>query len=240
MSKLGEICGQVARHLGFPHFLYGLRIAVSLSNPNQIVLSGYPVGWREHYDEQGYMAVDPVLARSVTSVAAFSWDEVERKSPAAQRLFDDAEKYGLRHGVTVPVHGANGEFGLMSFARPNPLPEGVYRNHLLQRAQWLTVRIQERMRHLALNSKAPREPRLTAREQECLRHAAHGLKTSAIAGAMHIAESTVVYHLNAAERKLGVTRRGHAIARAVALGAVEAAQFPSRISASKLIEFDKR
>lgn len=240
VAEAGTACRRIAEALGFQHFLYGLRIAVSLSQPRQFVLSGYPPGWRSRYDEQGFMSIDPVLARGAVSVMPFGWDEIDRTLPNNARLFEEAAAFGLHHGLTVPIHGANGEFGLMSLARLKPLPQGAQRARLLQRAHWITANLQERIRQIVLDAGAVREPRLTLRETECLRHAAQGLKTSAIAGAMHIAESTVVYHLNAAERKLGVKKRSHAIARAVALGAVEPDRFPSRISSSNLIELTKQ
>lgn len=233
----GAVCRTVATALGFEHFLYGLRIAVSLSRPCQFVLSGYPKDWRSHYDEQGYMMLDPVLARGAVSVLPFGWDELERDKPSTRRLFEDAARFGLCHGLTVPVHGVNGEIGLMSFARALPLPVGAARARLFQRAHWLTANLQERMRHLVLEAETAREPRLTAREKDCLRLAAQGLTATAIAAKVAISESTVVYHLNAAERKLGVKTRGHAIARAVALGAIEPEGYPSRIGSSQqLIE----
>lgn len=237
VSEAGAACRTVAAALGFEHFLYGLRIAVSLSRPCQFVLSGYPKGWRTLYDEQGYMMIDPVLARGATSVLPFGWDELDCSKPAVQRLFEDATRFGLCHGLTVPLHCVNGEIGLMSFARKEPLPRGAARARLFQRAHWLTANIQERMRKLILESESSREPRLTARERDCLRLAAQGLTTHAIAAKVAISESTVLYHLNAAERKLGVKTRGHAIARAVALGAIEPEGYPSRISSSQqLIE----
>lgn len=239
ISSAGDVpgaaaaCRQVAAALGFEHFLYGLRIAVSLSRPCQFVLSGYPKGWRSYYDEQGYMMVDPVLARAATSVVPFGWDELNRDKPAVQRLFSDAARFGLGHGLSVPVHCINGEFGMMSFARARELPAGAERWKLFQRAQWLTSLIQERMRHLILDSENTREPRLTARERDCLRFAAQGMTAMAIGERMNIAESTVVFHLNAAERKLGVRTRNHAIARAIALGAIEPEGYPSQISSSQ-------
>lgn len=233
LSEAGAACRAVAAELGFEHFLYGLRIAISLSRPCQFVLSGYPTGWRSHYDQQGFMMIDPVLLRGSTSGLPFGWDELEREKPATRRLFDDAASFGLRHGLTVPQHCANGEFGLMSFAREKPLPGGAVRARLFQRAQWLTANVQERMRQIVLEAETAREPRLTARERDCLRLAAQGLSAVSIGTRMHIAESTVVYHLNSAERKLGVRTRGHAIARAVALGAIDPEGYPSKISTSQ-------
>lgn len=229
----GAACREIAIALGFEHFLYGLRIAVSLSRPCQFVLSGYPKNWRSYYDEQGFMMIDPVLTRAASSVVPFGWDELERDKPAVQRLFTDAARFGLGHGLSVPMHCINGEFGVMSFARATELPMGAERLRLFQRAQWLTGLIQERTRQLILETEPTREPRLTARERDCLRLAAQGLTATAIGERMRIAESTVVFHLNAAERKLGVRTRNHAIARAMALGAIEPEGYPSQISSSQ-------
>lgn len=236
VAEAGAACRQMALALGFEYFLYGLRIAITLSRPCQFVLSGYPPGWRAHYDEQGFMMADPVLARGAGSVLPFGWDELERDGPTAQRLFDDAARFGLCHGMTVPLHGANGEFGLMSLARARPLPPGASRARLFQRALWLSALLQERVRHLIMDAETERDPRLTARERDCLRLAAQGMKAATIGATMQIAESTAVYHLNAAERKLGVRTRAHAIARAVAMGLVEPERYPSRIAHSRLIE----
>lgn len=233
VPSAGTACRQIATALGFEHFLYGLRIAVTLARPCQFVLSGYPKGWRSYYDEQGYMMIDPVLTKAASSVVAFGWDELDRNKPAVQRLFVDAARFGLAHGLSVPMHCINGEFGVMSLARAKPLPTGARRLKLFQRAQWLTGLIQEKMRQLILESETAREPRLTARERDCLRLAAQGLTATAIGERVGIAESTVVFHLNAAERKLGVRTRNHAIARAIAVGAIEPEGYPSRISSSQ-------
>lgn len=233
VAAAGSACRQISESLGFEHFLYGLRIAVSLSRPCQFVLSGYPKSWRSYYDEQGYMMIDPVLVRAASSVVPFGWDEIERDKPQIQRLFADAARFGLPHGLSVPVHCVNGEFGVMSLARAQPLPEGSARIKLLQRAHWLTTIVQERMRQLILEGETSREPRLTARERDCLRLAAQGLTATAIGERMNIAESTVVFHLNSAERKLGVRTRNHAIARAIAVGAIEPEGYPSQISSSQ-------
>lgn len=237
VAALGAACRKAASALGFEHFLYGLRVAASLSIPSQFILSGYPKAWRTHYDERGFMATDPVLARGAVSVLPFGWDELDRDTAESRSLFADAARFGLCHGLTVPIHCLNGEFGVMSLARSTALPEADARAHLFQRAHWLSANVHERMRQLVVMVAEPaREPRLTPRERECLGWAALGLSAVAIAERISISESTVVYHLNGAERKLGVRTRGHAIARAVALGVIEPEDLPARMSAGRLIE----
>ena len=55
---------------------------------------------------------------------------------------------------------------------------------------------------------------LTQREQEVLRHVAHMLSTTEVAGAMYISTNTVKTHLKSIFRKLAAGHRGEAVRRA--------------------------
>jgi DNA-binding CsgD family transcriptional regulator len=238
LPDVGAACRSVAMALGFAHFLYGFRAPVSLTQPCQFILSGYPAAWRERYDQRSYLAIDPVLARALSSVTPFAWDELDRSDPAVARLFREAAEFGLCHGFSVPVHGAHGEGGVLSLAREQPLPQHPgERQRLFQRAQWFTAVLHDKLRRLVLEDRAPRERagRLTRRERDCLRLAAEGLSAPIIARSMNIAERTVVFHLNRAERKLGARRRQQAVARAVALGQIEPRCYPTRFSESETL-----
>ncbi|MGH8582297.1 MAG: autoinducer binding domain-containing protein, partial [Gammaproteobacteria bacterium] len=39
----------IVADMGFDYFIYGVRVATSLTNPYQFVFSGYPPEWRRHY-----------------------------------------------------------------------------------------------------------------------------------------------------------------------------------------------
>lgn len=241
IADAGEVCRQIASQLGFGYFLYGLRLAVSLDRPYQFIVSGYPKEWRARYDEAGYMMIDPVLARGATTIVPFGWDELLSTTPAARKLFSEAAGYGLNHGLTVPMHCINGEFGLMSLARREPLPVGEARVQLMHRAMWLCANLQEKMRHIVLQTESAAASKLSGRERECLGLAAQGMSAPRISTQLGIAPSTVVFHLNSAERKLGVRNRGQAIARAVGLGAIDPEGYPLRIASSqRLIETPDR
>lgn len=62
------------------------------------------------------------------------------------------------------------------------------------------------------------DPRLSARERQCVTWAAHGKTSEEIGVQLHISEPTVVFHINKVVRKLGVRNRMHAVALSVALG----------------------
>lgn len=150
LSALGEAARRAAKSLGFEHFLYGLRRVHTLGGtPRQWLLCGYPKAWRDRYDEQGYLLIDPVMTRCIEGVSPFGWDELPRDSAPVQRLFEEAAGHGLVHGLSVPLHGFQGEFGMLCLARKTALPQGAARTRLFQRAQWLTGLLQSRLRQWA-------------------------------------------------------------------------------------------
>ncbi|OZI40608.1 helix-turn-helix transcriptional regulator [Bordetella genomosp. 1] len=65
-------------------------------------------------------------------------------------------------------------------------------------------------------------PTLTPRELQCLRYAAAGLPSPAIAAHLGITPRTVEFHLANARRKLGSRNRCAAVARALQLGLLAA------------------
>jgi len=234
VAQVESACRQVAQALGFEHFIFGFRTPISLTHPCQFILSGYPRAWREHYDKNSYLAIDPVITRALTTILPFSWDELDKGDPRVARLFEEAAQHGLCHGFSVPVHGGHGEGGVLSLARPQPpLPqEAGERQHLFQQAQWFAAVLQTKLRGFVHEeADAPTRP-LTPREHDCLRLAAEGHSAQDIARVLSIAERTVVFHLNHAEEKLGATRRQQAVARGVALGQIEPACYPARFSES--------
>jgi DNA-binding CsgD family transcriptional regulator len=236
-------CRRIAGHLGFSHFLYGARIPTPIHKPCQLILSGYPAAWRARYDEQEYMRVDPVVHHSLNGILPIDWDRTDRSNPLVAQLFDEAADFGLRHGMTIPGHGPNGEFSLFSIASDRPLPDKAEaRMELHWRAEWLATHIQEAVRRIAMAAAVPIRlrgeppPRLTPRERECLRRAARGANTSAIADELRISERTVVYHFTRCQEKLGVRSRSQAVAHAMTLGELQPDCYPSTLGQSVLVE----
>jgi DNA-binding CsgD family transcriptional regulator len=223
-----------AHSLGFEHFIFGFRTPISLTHPCQFILSGYPRAWREQYDKNSYLAIDPVITRALSTILPFDWEELDKSDPRVAQLFREAAAHGLRYGFSVPVHGGHGEGGVLSLARAEPaLPAALSeRQRLFQQAQWFSAVLQTKLRALVFEETESTTRPLTPRERDCLRLAAEGQSAQDIARVLRITERTVVFHLNHAEEKLGTTRRQHAVARGVALGQIEPSVYPSRFSDS--------
>lgn len=235
IPEVAAACRRAAQTLGFEHFIFGFRTPISLTHPCQFILSGYPRAWREHYDKNSYLAIDPVIRRALGTILPFDWEELDRSDPRVAQLFREAAEHGLRYGFSVPVHGGHGEGGVLSLVRAQPpLPEALSeRQRLFQQAQWFSAVLQTKLRRLVFEETTPEATgRLTRRERDCLRLAAEGQSANDIARVLRITERTVVFHLNHAEEKLGATRRQNAVARGVALGQIEPACYPARFSDS--------
>ena len=231
---MGAVCQQITLALGFESFIYGFRVPLPLTDPCQYILSSYPREWLAHYDQQRYLAIDPVLRHGLATVVPYTWDELDRSDPRVAQLFSEAAQHGLAHGMSIAVHGSHGEGGLMSIARVQPLPAGEELRTIMQRLQWFTALIHQRLRAVIYTHTEPPQLRpLTPRERECLLLAAEGHSANAIGRDMNITERTVVFHLSRAEQKLGVRRRQQAVAKAVALGEIGPKIYPDRLSESR-------
>ena len=223
IPTIHALCKQIAAHLSFEHFIYATRIPVSVTKPFHFAVNGYPRAWRDRYEEQGYLSVDPVIAHVLGSVAPICWDEVERSSPTVQQFFDEATSFGVAAGITIPIYGRRGDIGLFSVARRWEITaDKDLRTELKQRVHYFAPFIHEAIQRTVLS--ADGNPiiveQLTPRERDCLSMAAEGMTSGQIAEMLNVSTRTVTYHVQNATSKLGVHGRQRAIEKAVAIGEI--------------------
>jgi DNA-binding CsgD family transcriptional regulator len=231
--QLHAVCHDIAQVHGFAHYFYAVRLPVSLSDAYHFALSGYPRAWRTRYDALGYFRIDPVVAHAMASSIPLFWDEIARTTPEVETFFREASEHGLGHGVSAAIAGRHGDLALFSLARDaaNPIDiDPAVRHRLRARLNWHATVLHEAVRRVVLTQEGA--PRVTAplseREKDCLMWAADGKTTAEIARALDITERTVLFHIESAGRKLGVSGRHSVIARAVALGEIELHQHARR------------
>src|SRR5689334_10668141 len=97
--EVGAVCQRITASLGFDSFIYGFRVPLPLSEPCQYILSSYPREWLAHYDQQRYLAIDPVLRHGLATVVPYTWDDLDRSDPRVAQLFREAAEHGLAHGL---------------------------------------------------------------------------------------------------------------------------------------------
>ena len=226
VDALHKACAGLCEAYDFDRFIYGARIPTSFVKPYFIFISGYPGEWREHYTRNNYMVVDPTVEYCAHNVTPYRWDgETLLRSDSAEvrRFMSEARDFGINSGVSFPLHTAQGDFAMLSFASESlqALPEPRLQR-VLPVGQLFTAYLHEAVRRVFASDVVTLDRvDLTGREKECLLWATEGKTAWETSQILSISERTVTFHLQNVQHKLGVNNRQQAVARAVALGIIE-------------------
>lgn len=209
---------RVTHSLGFNSFLYGFTHSDSPANSHTII-STYPAKWRQEYDSRQYAKIDPTVHHCANSVLPMVWTPHYFKTEQQQDVLRQASEYNLRSGASIPIHGVNGEFAMVSVASDdqkilsNPKQVGA----LLPSMQLLAAYIHESYSKVTARVTAINSPHLTPRELECLKWVADGKTAWETSKILKCSERTINFHVANIVTKLGVSNRRHAVARAIQL-----------------------
>lgn len=124
-EQLFERMSAFALKFDCPWIAYGpLASKQGVFKPNRegsVVMWNYPAEWQERYSRMGYAKIDPLIKKGRKEAGPFRWSEVytdESITEDGRRVLDEAATFGLRSGVTVPLHGPGDSFRFVSFAHP--------------------------------------------------------------------------------------------------------------------------
>lgn len=179
---------------------------------------GVGAGFTDAYLEQGMSTLDPATQRCKSVVFPVPWGLTIHRRRAIRshrRIYGLLDDFRLFRGMAIPIHGP-GWFALLGITVDDS--EGS----LLRRLDGLAWELIQAaayahdtaLRLFAHQATAP-QATLSAREQECLAWSAAGLSAREIADRLNVAESTAVFHLNNAKRKLGARTLVQAVAIAM-------------------------
>lgn len=225
IAEVHGICSDVCAYFGFDRFHYGAQLPTSFTKPCFIDVSGYPSEWWERYKTEGYLGLDPVVQYCATNFMPLSWDRIKpnkRDRDAGWRIMGEAGDFGLKCGISLPLHTAQGEAAMLSFASARD-HEYVTQHweRTAPQAHFFMLYLHEAVRRLLADCCVVTQPaQLTERERECLLWAADGKTTWETSRILNISERTVIFHLQNVSEKLNVANRQQAVARAVALGLI--------------------
>jgi LuxR family quorum-sensing transcriptional regulator LasR len=137
-------------------------------------------------------------------------------------MYEDGCAHGIRAGVTFPIHGPNGEFGILTFAT-DPQPDSEFEREVGSLLPELAlvrdysfasgVRFCPPVAHEAA-------PRLTPRELEVLNWVMAGKSSWEISKITGCSEATVNFHMGNIRQKFNVNTRQQAVVRAISLGLI--------------------
>lgn len=219
-QELFQRLEQSVRQLGFECFLLGVEVRRPLVTPVHYVTTDYPERWRTLYEQRGYMAKDPTVRFCQEHTSPLHW--TESLYTDSRELWEEAGAFGIRHGMSIPVHERSGVKSMVSLTRDQPIDRDVRELESMMAG----ARVLATCTHVAATRlMVPRmletvDPVLTPREAECLNWAARGKTAAEISMILRISEPTAVFHLNNVVKKFRVSSRMQAIAVGVSLGLV--------------------
>lgn len=225
VEDIHKVCAELTHRCEFEQFIYGASIPTSFVKPYLIIISGYPAEWRERYNDEQYIELDPTVVHCAHNHLPLNWSSipaVPEPGSQLQRFMDEARDFGLNSGVSFPLHTANGDFAMLSLASPEDHQSSCLRiMESLPFGQLFVAYLHEAVRHVFQQDLLPlSQVDLTDRERECLLWVTEGKTAWETSRILRISERTVNFHLHNAQEKLGVVNGPQAIARAVTLGLI--------------------
>jgi DNA-binding CsgD family transcriptional regulator len=180
------------------------------------LISTYPVAWTTRYLQGNYQRFDPVIAQALASAEPFEWGTGVGLAPPTKQqreMFDEAAKYGIRYGFTVPIHHGSAPVAAVTFAADErrPLFERRVREHG-RVLQLMAMYFHAHARTKLTRDRVVAGVSLSRREFECLEWAARGKSAWEIGRILGISRRTASFHLDNAKAKLGVRSICQAVA----------------------------
>jgi DNA-binding CsgD family transcriptional regulator len=208
-----------ANALHFDFWMFGVRLPVPFSRPAFEARGNYPLTLQRRCRDSVTTGSDPILRHCKTSSIPLLWNT---ETPASDHQYwSELKAQGIRYGWSLPMKGHLGALTWFTLARtssplhPDELADIEY--PMIWLARFAQSRISEPLILLMFDGEVPR---LSSREREVMTWTAEGKTASEIGLILGIAESTCIFHITNAARKLGAVNKTHAAARAAALGLI--------------------
>ncbi|RWR03014.1 hypothetical protein ED28_04910 [[Pantoea] beijingensis] len=215
---------QAVKSLGFERFLYAVVPKQGTNDSGFFLYSTYPEKWRKHYDSQNFRSNDPTVSHCFKSMSPLVWQPESFQTIEQKTLYEEASSFGLRAGITLPIHGLLGEVGMLTCVRDELPGLNFLRDikHNLSSLSLLRDVVCDAMSAYTTMEAALNEttPQLTVRELDCLRWMAAGKTTWEISRILNISEAGVNFHISNLRNKFGVNRRNDVVIKAIRIGII--------------------
>lgn len=184
--------------------------------------SNYSPDWRKKYDAEKRGYIDPTIFHCMGKSIPLVWSPEIFSTREQKEMYEEACGYGLRAGVTLPIHGASGELGMLCFVTDTK-PGKCFRqdaNRNIPELSCLRDFTFETSLQFMKQSCSIGNISVTRRELECLKWSAAGKSSWEIGRILHCSEAVVNFHFSNIRRKFKVSSRQQAVVRAIGLGLI--------------------
>ncbi len=215
-NELHDLLVDATARLGFEKFALNHHVDLVRPPPDAVVLMNYDPAWIEQALVNGYHLDDPVHAASAKCAVGFAWQDIPRliaMTPRQRTILDQAKRFGLSDGFTVPVHIPGEYRGTCSFGGRDVEIDLA----LAMTTQMVGLCAFEGARRLKVrNCGDPAAiPRLTQRQLDCLPLVASGKTDWAIGRILGVSPATAHQHVGEMMRRYAVASRTQLVVRAL-------------------------
>jgi len=205
-------------HFGIAHLVYHWVSA----DGEQYGCGTYPASWIQHYIEQDYIRIDPVVIGCFQQFHPVDWKALDWSSKTAIKFRCEAVKAGVgNQGYSIPIRGPRGQFAMFSLS-DNCSDEDWAEFTEKNRRDLILCAHSFNQRALEFETQRMPKPvkALSGREIDVLTYLAMGYSRGQVAQTLQISEHTLRAYVEGARFKLGASNTMHAVARAVAEGLI--------------------
>ena len=186
--------------------------------------SNYSSAWRNKYDAEEMQYFDPTISHCLSKSIPLVWSPDIFSSCRQKEMYEEASSYGVKSGVTLPVHGANGELGIVCFVSDTRTDKHFYNDayrNLPALSYFRDFILESSLKFIKPSHQTNRLAPLSNRELECLKWSAAGKSSWDIGQILNCSEANVNYHFRKIYRKFNIKSRQQAIARAINMGLID-------------------
>lgn len=218
LNALQNAIVQLRDHYGVAHMVYHWVSA----DGEQYGCGTYPLSWVQHYVQNDYLRIDPVIIGCFQQFHPVDWKALDWSHKTAIALRAAAVQAGVgNQGYSVPIRGPAGQFALFSVS--DNADDSTWADFTEKHRRDLIL-CAHSFNQKALEIENRRMPDLvkplSGREIDVLTYLAMGYSRGQVAQTLTISEHTLRAYVESARFKLGASNTMHAVARAVSEGLI--------------------
>lgn len=213
----------LGRNYGFDQILFGIVPNKQTAFESAFLRSNYSPQWRNTYDCEKLHYIDPTVSHCLSANVPLVWAPNIFCTTPQKQLYEEACGYGIRSGITYPIHGAKGEFGVVSFVSDVFANKKFFREIGHSLASLALIRdyaFESSLRFANPANTNKKVISITPREMECLKWTMIGKSSWEISKILYCSEAAINFHMNNIRRKFGVSTRRQAVVKAISLGLI--------------------
>lgn len=185
--------------------------------------SNYSSDWLNKYTSEKMHHVDPTFSHCICKSTPLIWSPEIFSAQKQKEMYEEACGYGVRSGVTLPIHGAKGELGIVCFVsdiKPDKRFHQDARRTLSELSYFRDFIFESSLQFMKPSHQAEETVPITRCELECLKWCAAGKSSWEIGKILGCTEATVNFHFGNIRCKFNTKSRWQAVVKAINLGLI--------------------